>query len=173
MKKAIISLFAILVLSCQNNLNNNQSDINDEIIFEIEKTNHAWGFVYQGTVINQEGKVYTYNPAKETDSILYNIDNYYSDKELTLKYSYQKTYIKTIQKDSILWANELSKKVEINNYSDTTGNVADMGKLQYSVYIYNKDKLKYQQILLRIEGDFNYYNKSESAVALVAWMKKL
>jgi len=42
-----------------------------------------------------------------------------------------------------------------------------MGMISYVVYVYIPARQKYQRIVLRVDGDWSYYNKSENALKLL------
>ena len=171
MKQMIPVLFALLLISCKDLGEPGQEHA--KILFENEYINYAWGFNYQGVAVDQEGRLYSYNPAKDSIPELYHADGYYSEQELTEKYQHFKTYLKQINDDTLTWSHGLASAVPANAYSDTTVVGADMGAFIYSVYIYRPQVGKYQKLVLKLEGDFTFYNKSESAKALAAWLKRL
>ncbi len=162
-----------LLLSCKDSSVNNKNQNAEKYFFETECINYAWGFVYQGTMVDQDGSIYSYNPAKDTGSVLYHDDGYYTEQELRSKYQHAKLYLGKVSEDSLKWSYDLATKVTINNFSDTTGGGVDIGEIEYSVYIYRPQTFKYQKIILRAEGNTIFYNMSESAITLVAWMEKL
>lgn len=172
MKQIIPLLLALLLFSCKDSsVNNNIRNGSNSIIFEVEYLNYAWGYSYNGIMIDNEGKKYSYNPAKDTIPYLYHEDGYYSERELQAKYGHFKTYIKTIPGDSLNWSHGLATLVSTTDYSDTTHTAIDAGTATTSVYLYRPQKNKYQKIILKVEGDFEFHNKSQSAVTLAAWLK--
>ncbi len=50
---------------------------------------------------------------------------------------------------------------------------ADMGAIAYSVYRYDSDSAQYHKLVLRVDGDWTFYNGSVAAVALVSLMQRL
>jgi len=67
MKQIIPLLLALLFISCKDSSVNEQPQNNSSnIIFEVEYINFAWGTSYHGIMIDNEGKEYSYNPAKDT-----------------------------------------------------------------------------------------------------------
>ena len=173
MKQIIPLLLALLFFSCKDSSVNEQIQNNSSnIIFEVEYVNYAWGICYHGIMIDNEGKEYSYDPAKDTIPYLYHADGFYTERELQSKYGHAKTYIKTIRSDSLNWSHNLANQVTTSAYSDITQEGADMGELTYSVYLFRPQVNKYQQVVLKLEGDSEFYNKSQSAVTLVAWLKQ-
>jgi len=172
MKQIIPVMLALLLFSCKDSSVNDQPQISSSIIFEVEYLNYAWGFVYQGVMIDNEGKEYSYNPAKDSIPFLYYADGLYTERELQSKYGHAKTFIKSIRSDSLNWSHNLANQVITTDYSDTTYVGMDGGCTTYSTYIFRPEINKYQQIVLKIEGDIAFYNKSQSAVTLAAWLKR-
>ncbi|MFA6027148.1 MAG: hypothetical protein WC727_11995 [Ignavibacteriaceae bacterium] len=171
MKKIIPVLLALLFFSCKDSNVNEQIQSNSSIIFEVEYLNYAWGIEYHGVMIDTDGKEYSYNPAKDSVPFLFHADGLYTDQELQSKYQHVKTYIKTIPNDTLIWSHNLVNQVTTTNYSDTTYVGMDGGSTTYSIYIFRPEINKYQQIVLKIEGDIAFNNKSQSAVTLAAWLK--
>jgi hypothetical protein len=172
MPKLCFVICTFLLLSCKDSGVNNQNQSNDKIIYEVEYVNYSWGFNYHGTMIDQDGSIYSYNPAKDTISVLYHAE-YYTEQELQSKYQHAKTYINKIAEDSLNWSHNLATEVTNNDFSDTSRLGADMGELEYSIYIYRPQMSRYQKIILKVEGDWTFYNKSQYAISLVTWLKKL
>jgi hypothetical protein len=173
MTRILPAILAVVFFSCGDSSVNNQTQNGAGILFEIENVNYAWGFFYQGIMIDQDGGVYSYNPAKDSVHFLYNADEGYTVQELQSKYQHGKTYLKQVTNDSLKWARDAASQVTTNDFSDTTRVGADMGSIIYSVYIYRPQTNKYQKNVLKVEGDATFYNKSESAIALVLWLKTL
>jgi len=171
MKQIIPMLLALLLFSCKDSSVNDQIPNGSSIIFEVEYVNYAWGINYQGVMIDKDGKEYSYNPAKDSTPYLYHSDGLYTERELQSKYGHAKTYIKTIHSDSLNWSHNLANQVTTSAYSDTTQEGADMGELTYSVYLFRPQVNQYQQIILKVEGDYAFYNKSQRAITLAAWLK--
>jgi len=169
----IIPSIAILIQSCEKNPVDGETQEDGKLLFEIELVNFAWGFAYQGEVIEEDGLVYSYNAAKDTNAVLYHADGFYSQQELAAKYRHARTYLKPIPPDRLLWSHMLAGSVRVGDFSDTTRVGADMGALTYSVYVFRPEISKYQKIELRVDGDYSYYNRSESAQLLVDWLKQL
>ncbi len=171
MKQIIPLLLALLLFSCKDSsVNNNVRNSNNSIIFEVEYVNYAWGYSYNGIMIDNEGKEYSYDPAKDTIPCLYHEDGFYTERELQSKYEHTKKFITTLRSDSLNWSHNLANLVSTTNYSDTTQTGIDAGITTTSFYIYRPQVSKYQKIILKIEGDFSFYNRSQSAVTLAAWL---
>ncbi len=166
-------LFLLLqVVSCQQASFTGGDLVGSETLFETELVNYAWGFAYQGTVIDQDGSMYSYNPGKDTIHVLYHADGYYTKEELHAKYAHARSFIRIVSPDTLQWLTTLAASVTPNTFSDTTHPMVDAGIVQYSTYIYRASAGKFQQVVLRVDGDYHFYNTSQSAVSLAAWMKE-
>lgn len=172
MNKISYLILVILLTSCKDSTVDIVNQSKPEMFFETEFINAAWVPTYQGKMIDQNGRIYFYNPEKNGASVLYHADEYYTERELRAKYQHVKTYIRNISTDSLKWYYELATKVIISDFSDTACGGYDMGSLVYSVYIYKPQIGKYQKIVLSQDGDCTFYNKSENAITLVTLLKK-
>ncbi len=166
----ILSLFA---LSCRDNGLSPTEQVPAATIFEIEYTNCAWGFAYEGKVVLDDGNLYSYNPGRDTATVLHHSDERYTETELTSKYSHHKVFIRAVSPDTLLLMRQLASAVTVGEYSDTTGVGADMGALLYSVYEYQSDTDRFQKKILRLDGDWTFYNQSYAAVPLTNLMRRL
>lgn len=172
----LISGFVIvmlLCLSCDDTPLNSTGEPGTKIYFEVEYINYAWGYAYRGWMIDSDGGVWSYNPARDRISYLYHPDGYYSEQELQSKYEHAKGFIRNIAYDNLLWNQTLATLVSANDRSDTTQDGYDMGMMYYSVYKYRPFNSQFQKIILQAEGDMVFHSTSMPAVALVKWMKSL
>lgn len=174
MKQIIPLLLALLLFSCKDSsVNNNIRNSNNSIIFEVEYINYAWGYSYNGIMVDNEGKEYLYNPAKDTIPYLYRDDGLYTERELQSKYEHAKKFIRTLRSDSLNWSHNLANLISTTNYSDTIRTGIDAGITTTSLYIYRPQVSKYQKIILKVEGDISFNNKSQSAVTLAEWLNTI
>ena len=173
LRKLCVLLFALLAVSCKDTgISPLNVDIGD-VFVETEYTNWAWSFQYQGRVVLQDGSVYTYNPGKDTMAVHRHDDELYTEAELQSKYAHRQIFVRIVHSDTISLIRQLAAEVTTNEFSDTTGVGADMGSLVYSVYVHRPESARFERRILKLEGDWTFYNKSQSAMALVSLMKQL
>ena len=173
MHKLPIALMALLALSCKDSGVAPADQPFGQVIFETEYFNWAWGYAYQGTVVFEDGSLYSYNPGQDSMAVLYHSNDRYAPSELNSKYAHRKLFIRTISSDTLLLMRQLASGVNLSSFSDTTRVGADMGSYAYSVYRFNSDSAQYHNLVLRVDGDWTFYNRSAAAVALVSLMQRL
>jgi hypothetical protein len=173
MHKLTIALMALLALSCKDLGVAPADQPLGQVIFETEYVNWAWGYAYQGTVVFEDGSLYSYNPGQDSVAVLYHANDRYAASELNSKYAHRKLFIRTISSDTLLLMRQLVSGVNLSSFSDTTRVGADMGAIAYSVYRYNSDSAQYHKLVLRVDGDWTFYNRSAAAVALASLMQRL
>jgi hypothetical protein len=171
--KSLVVLLSLLALSCKDDGVSPTDHIPGRMLFEIEYTNWAWGFTYRGTVVFDDGTLYSYNPGMDTATVLCHPDERYTEAELASKYSHHRLFVRTVSRDTLLLMRQLASEVTVSDYSDTTGVGADMGSLLYSVYEYRSDAERFQKKILRLDGDWTFYNRSDAAVSLTSLMRNL
>ena len=76
----------------------------------------------------------------------------------------------TINQDTVMKYFAMIDAAALGSYSDTSVVGADMGEFSYIAYKYNPVTKKYQQIVLREDGDWSFYNQSPSAMKIAAWL---
>jgi hypothetical protein len=100
-KENLALLFALLALSCKDPGVSPTSQGIGEVVLEVEFTNWAWGFQYLGMAIYENGNAYTYNPGKDTMTVLHHIDEFYTGTELRAKYAHNQVFIRTVGSDTV------------------------------------------------------------------------
>ena len=173
LRKLCALLFVLLAVSCKDAGISPLNENIGNVFVETEYTNWAWGFQYQGKIILQNGSVYTYNPGKDTMAVLHHDDELYTEAELQSKYAHRQIFVRVVHSDTISLIRRLAAEVTANEFSDTTGVGADMGSFVYSVYVYRPESTRFERRILKLEGDWTFYNKSKAAIALVGLMKQL
>jgi hypothetical protein len=171
MGKLQLFLFSLIAISCHDLGTGLQSPDLGEVLFEIEHVNNAWGFVYRGVIVDENGEMFTYDPGRDSASVLYHDDEWYSKEELIMKYHHGREFVRPVSPDTLGRMRDLSLSVVSGTYTDTVRVGADMGALVYSVYTRRANPLMYKKIILRVEGDWTFSNNSESAIELVTILK--
>jgi hypothetical protein len=173
MHKRFLVLLACAILSCGDGGISPSDQTLGPLVFEIEHINFAWGFTYQGKAVFEDRNLYSYNPGAEGIKVLYHENEQYTASELASKYRHRREVVGTVAADTLLYMGQLVSGVRVGDNSDTTMRGADQGTAVYSVYRFWADESKYQRVILRVEGDWSYHNKSEAAITLVELMRRL
>ena len=173
MHKPFLVLLAFAVWSCEDGGVSPSDQIPGQVVFEIEYVNFAWGYAYEGKAVSEDRNLYSYNPGAEGVDVLNHPDEQYTASDLTSKYRRRKAVVRAVSADTLIYMKQLVTAVRIDDNSDTTSVGADMGAVVYSAYRFRADVSKYQRVILQVEGDWTFHNRSEAAVALVDLMKRL
>ncbi len=164
----IILLFTAS-LSCKKE--NNTPRINQEILFQVEYVNYAWGHQHHCILIDSSGNVWRYNLLENWHFV--NLYGYISDNDM--KENLQKSELTSIkiEKDTLL---KYLNKLVIASHGKLTepkheGN--DMGVVTYSGFFYDFNKKRYKEVLINQFGDISIENESKAASEILNWLKNI
>ncbi len=146
-------------------------EIGQEILFEYNRTNWAWGYTNYGAYMDRRGDVYSYRYGDVADEPWKpKKSGEYSERELLDKYAHNKTYLWTVNADTLLSMYNLIDEAAQGPYSDTTSGGADMGGWSINAYQYETKSSTYIRIRLQLIGDWRYKNESRAADMLIPWL---
>lgn len=172
MKKNLLLFMVTGIFSNCNLLESDTSVNTQNILFEVEYINYAWGFNWSGFYINKYGEVYSY--IVDRDSIPRISENgYYSEQELMNKYRQNSKLVKNLDYREVSDQKSLIPLTASASNSDTLNGGADMGISKFKCYSYDWKKRKYQEIILLQEGDRTFKNLSPAADSLARWLKEI
>ncbi len=168
----LIVLTAFIVISCDP-INSGQVAERQQILFEVEYENYAWGHQHHGIYINNEGEVFQYNYDQNDTIWQDNQDGFYTEKELLEKFQPNKQVVDTLDRSTVMDKQQLIPLLMNAGYSDTTSAGADQGAMRYIAYQYITYTNQYRQIVLEQDGDWEYKLTSSEADELTDWLKGL
>jgi hypothetical protein len=167
MKKIIIFLLSFLgICACSSD-----SQFNKRIYFELSYLNYAWGYVHQGWVIDQDGKVYSFRNPKQWN--MPDEEGYIKHNDLNNNRLYCDSIINTVDSKSLNYFVSLIPSVAYKSVTDKKWTGCDAGVLSYCCYYYDPTKGKYKQIILKESGDYSRENTSQYAEAISNWMSTI
>jgi hypothetical protein len=170
-KFSIFIIFSLLSLeACKDNGVTPIPQPTYRFVFEIEYINYAWGYAHNGIYIDSTGTLHRYSYEGSSDIWHADSTGFYTREQLLSKYKHQDTVIMTINQDTVMKYFAMIDAAALGSYSDTSVVGADMGEFSYIAYKYNPVTKKYQQIVLREDGDWSFYNQSPSAMKIAAWL---
>lgn len=165
----VIILFAILasgtgtIIYTTNKKGTDVAQVTGErkVLVEFSYSNAAWGFVYNGVVICENGEVYDFSFDQPSD-IAYTDLNEMSEDILTHK---------TVQRKSVE-PEDLKKIKELLNTieDDCTSNFVAMDAGQNTIKLYNYNSNK--TVTLKSRGDIEINNNSNNAEELLSLLAK-
>jgi hypothetical protein len=167
-KIILLSLMILLIPGCKKNyvISNKQ-----EIMFQMEYVNNAWGYQHYGFIIDNEGNVLTYNKP----------DNWnFPDNGFNLRENQVvENLAKCIQSGKKIPKEDLQKYTSyINNIASSKvtalKNVAsDAGSIKFICYKYSESSGMYKGYLIKMEGDFTCENLNFYSKKVTAWLRDI
>lgn len=167
-KILFVLVTALILNGCRKNFILSDSQ---DILFQYEYQNHAWGSVHQGYFIDREGNILVYNqpvnwnqPDKDgiiyQDKLLENLDQC-TISEKSVSSSELEKFIRHIPG---IASSKISALRE-------TG--ADMGSHSYICYKFDETFNVYKGYLIKTEGDHTAENLNFFSKKIVTWMKDI
>jgi hypothetical protein len=142
-----------------------------EIYFEVEGLNYAWGIYHAGILIDSLGMVRGYDhPGKwNFQDALGNI----SGSKMKENIEQTDTLITLIPKDTLYkYINKIYSASE-GHLTDPVIKMVDAGVTRYSAYLYDLKTDKYSVILLKQTGDQFIDNQSQEANQIYNWLIRI
>ncbi|MFO7445312.1 MAG: hypothetical protein R6W90_03055 [Ignavibacteriaceae bacterium] len=170
------NLFALLFSNAVNNGDLSESNItvgNQNILFEVEYKNFAWGYMHSGFYVNKYGEIFSYKYDHNSDLWEPNPDGLYSEQDLLDKYRPNKRLLKNIDYREVAVKKELIPRLVFSDTSIGRLGEPGLGTLSYICYLLDFKKRKYKEIIMHQEGDWNFKKQSTAADSLVVWLKQV
>ncbi len=173
MKTFIIKIFVILfatgfLADCKRNIAINKKQ---EILFQVDYVNYASGYIHYGFIVDNEGKIMTYN-----DPLKWN----FPDKEFNISESQVRDNLGNCLNSGIKIPPEELKKYSsyIKNISSSKvtalKNVSsDAGSLEYICYQFLENTGTYKGCMIKMEGDFTCENLNFFSKKVTTWLKNI
>ncbi len=166
----IVAFVAYAAFSMGCNKDHNISD-RQEVLFQYDYNNSAWGFQHYGFIIDNKGEVITYNNPKDWN---------YPDKSYIIT---EKQIAENLQKCELsgikIPMEELHKYTNyIRNISSSMvsakQNVAnDAGTTEFICYRYLESTGAYEGHLIKMEGDYKCENLNFYSKKVASWMRAI
>jgi hypothetical protein len=175
MKLTNIFIWTILLsglLSCEkkdNPIIEVFPDSNQLVLFQVEQTNHAWGYIHNGILIDSSGNVGYFNLPKNWHPI--DTSGYLSESDMNDNLNMIDTFFITLDKNSLLKNFSLVQYAAEGEISKPSQTGADMGETVYSAFQYDQAGRKYKHVLINETGDWSRINKSPEANKIFSWLQ--
>jgi hypothetical protein len=150
---------------------NSDDQYDKKVYFELSYLNYAWGYMRQGWLIDQDGRVLSFHNPKTWNSV--EDSGYITQDALSKNILYCDSTIRTIPLTTLshyrsLISSAISGKMEDHGWVGCDG-----GTLSYICYYYDPTNGKYKKIILKQSGDYSCENVSASAQSLITWMESI
>ena len=171
MKRTIIYIFFIILLSGCEKEYNSLSDIQQEVLFQVDYVNAAWGYQHFGSFIDKTGQVRTYDLPSSWN--FPDEDGYISLTDMNENIDQLVDSDCTIEDDVLLKYFNKLVRAEEGKVTEPTTRGADMGATIYSGFVFDFQRNSYKQVLLRQVGDMYIENTSREAEQIYNWLLEL
>ncbi|MCJ7449769.1 MAG: hypothetical protein MUO72_19000 [Bacteroidales bacterium] len=161
--KTILILCIALLTGCEK-----ITDINQQILFQVEYMNAAWGPQHHVRLVDSSGIVTSYDLP-----VIWNHPN--SNGYISL-FKMNENIVQTGEIDCTINKNILKKyfnkldEAEKGDISDPEHRMYDAGITIYSGFLYDSHKEMYKQVFIRQVGDMYIENESNDANDIYNWM---
>ena len=154
---------------CEDTKIEDQKD--PEVFFEVSYANTAWGRQFKGLIIDNEGKIKTYdNPPKWNKALDKNgLTQEQLDENLA------SSSISSITLSEADFHNYASKVAILSDTAYTKPAIGgvDRGITSFYAYRFDATKMTYKPILLSETGDLEKHNKDKNAKEISEWLTKV
>lgn len=167
-KIIIISLLFLFTIGCKKNYVISEKQ---QILFQFDYINYAWGYHHKGFIIDKEGNVLTYeNP--ETWNFP-DKDNSISETQISENIGKCIHTGKIIPQEELLKYSNYIRNIASSKITAMKNVAADAGSSEYFCYQFSEINDTYKGYLIKMEGDFTCENLNFYAKKIAQWMKQI
>lgn len=162
-------MLAALFLGCSDD----QITVSDEqeILFEVNYVNYAWGYQNRGFFIDKTGRIRTYEKPKDWKfASLGSLTAAEMDENLS-KTTVFADY--TVPQAELAQYVNLMKKVSDSDLTDPVNSRVDGGSTSQYVYRFDTGTKTYSTVLLQSTGDVDQFNRDPDARKISDWLLKI
>jgi hypothetical protein len=168
---AKIFLLTLLIISLSGCKKSNVISEKQQILFQYEYVNYAWGYQHKGYIIDNQGRILTYNNPenwnfreKEQNLTETQIaDNISKCKDSGIK----------IPHDELLKYSSYIKNIASSQVTALKNVAADAGTSEYTCYEFSETNKDYKGYLIKMEGDFTCENLNFYSKKITLWLKEI
>ncbi|MBN2697495.1 MAG: hypothetical protein JXR52_01610 [Bacteroidales bacterium] len=169
MKKSLFFILILLIYASCETVDNLPSG-GQPVYFEYEYINFAWGYQFNGWIIDSEGNVRYYEFPEDWKSA--DRTGFIGQADLAYNISLADSVIKTIGSTELMNHVALIEGAKDGHISERVNTACDAGTASLYCYWYHSTEAACKKIFLAASGDFTWKNESEEAEELVRWLKK-
>ncbi len=172
MKKTIYIISLILGTlsseSCRKDYNISEAQ---QILFQMDYVNYAWGYQHYGFMIDNQGRVLTYDNPERWN---FPDDNFIlTERQVAENISLCRVSQERITAKELLKYSSYIDNIAASKVSSMRNVGADAGVMQYICYRFSEDSFIYKGFMLKTEGDFTAENLNFYSKRVVSWMKEI
>lgn len=173
-KTILITSFLIFLVSCEKKGNAPDDSFpaaNQLVMFQVEYSNHAWGYSHSGIMIDSSGRTGYFN----LPDIWHSPDSagYISESAMNENVQHLDTFYYIPEKNTLLKNFNMLGNAAEGKLSDPFHTAYDAGEVMYSGYLFDSVGRKYKHVLIREEGDWSITNNAPGANQLYEWLRSV
>lgn len=168
-KLIIATFYLVSVLSCETD-EDYSVFMNQEVVFQFEYINHAWGKQHRGFFVLNDGSIYKYDNPEGW--VFPSQKNNISTDDFNNNLSKATEKVGTVNANKMLEMKALINKFDKENLTEMESVMADAGAESYSFYLKSGSQ-DYQNYLLLMRGDNFQKNSDKDAEQLADWLIQL
>lgn len=167
-KRLLICTLLLSAFACSKN-DEIFFSANDEIVFQFEYLNYAWGKQHRGFYITANGTKYSYD----------NLESWIFPEESLIKAVDFGTNLSVCTNDGTVDLSKLNRmktlvlSVDEKQLTKAKNEMYDAGSESYSFYVKDAAKGVYRQITLLNRGDWYQENSDKDAQEIANWLIEL
>lgn len=170
--KGISSLVFIFILfSSAGCKKNSVISHEQEILFQFEYVNYAWGYQHNGFIINSKGEILVYN---NPDHWNFPDNNFnLTADQVTENLSACTATGKKISPEELQKYTGYIKNIASSRVTAPKNEGADAGSLEFICYQFSENTLSYKGYIIKMEGDYTCENLNFYSKKVTAWLKDI
>jgi hypothetical protein len=142
-----------------------------EILFQVDYVNYAWGYQHIGFIIDNEGKVLTYKNPQSWN---------FPDKDFSISETQIRENIgvcltsgKKIPPEELKKYANYIKNISSSKVTALKNVAADAGSMEYICYQFQEKSGTYKGYIIKKEGDFTCENLNFFSKKVTSWLKNI
>lgn len=157
----------VLFTGCEKNKESWPS-ANQVVLFQIEYSNHAWGYQHSGVMIDSSGLVRSFSLPKNWH--LPDSAGFLSESFMYENMSQLDTGSFYVDKSDLLDHFNKIGKISQGVLSKPINTAYDSGETDYSGYLYDSTNKRYKQVLIKRFGDWSTENSAPESEVVYKWL---
>ena len=171
MKHLILSAILLILLTGCVQVNVFVWDDANQIVFQSEYTNYAWGYNHNGWMMDKTGQVKRFQ--KNARWVFADDQGYLSESDMLKNLAACDSVIAQIGSTELSqYASKASTCVNAES-TKPQNLMADAGEHLYAFYVFEPDLKRYKRVILQKTGDWSQENLAPNAKSIVDWMIKI
>lgn len=142
-----------------------------QLIFQSEYTNHAWGYNHNGWMMDSSGLVKRFQ--KSAPWVFPDSLGYISEKDMQKNLNVCDSLLEHISYYELSRYSSKAKNCIDGPMTTPKNTMADAGEHIYAFYRFEADLKRYKRVILSMTGDWSQENLAPDAKEVVDWMMKI